>query len=284
MKDSRIILTVALCGILLCTGPRAWAGDPPQGSPGDTAATATLPSAKAPDAFGGGYQYAVYPPSVWTAQNKNNDTALPQGTGGYYIGPMTSSTDTTYWTAINLPFGASIDSAWGIVWDDDTFGYLTFLILVVETSEPGGSGGADRILAFNQTGAGSRPGYTELPVTLDPPVVVRLEVDADDDGNTHVGAWMMEFRIRRDQPFGDPVAFWGAVVRWHRTVSPAPATATFSDVPKHNWAFPFVEALAASGITAGCSEDPPLYCPDDPVTRAQMAVYLSAALGLHWPQ
>jgi hypothetical protein len=40
--------------------------------------------------------------------------------------------------------------------------------------------------------------------------------------------------------------------------------------------------LAASGITAGCSTAPPLYCPDDPLTRGQMAVFLSKALGLHF--
>jgi hypothetical protein len=28
------------------------------------------------------------------------------------------------------------------------------------------------------------------------------------------------------------------------------------------------------GITAGCSVSPPLYCPDVPVTRAQMAVFV----------
>jgi hypothetical protein len=37
---------------------------------------------------------------------------------------------------------------------------------------------------------------------------------------------------------------------------------------------PFIEQLAAEGITAGCSVSPPLYCPDDPVTRAQMAILL----------
>jgi hypothetical protein len=26
-----------------------------------------------------------------------------------------------------------------------------------------------------------------------------------------------------------------------------------------------------------------LHCPDDPVRRGQMAVFIAAALGLHWP-
>ena len=68
-----------------------------------------------------------------------------------------------------------------------------------------------------------------------------------------------------------------------RQVSPAPAIATFNDVPTNDPAFQFIEALAASGITVGCSESPPLYCPDSPLTRRQMAVFLSKGLGLYWP-
>jgi hypothetical protein len=63
-------------------------------------------------------------------------------------------------------------------------------------------------------------------------------------------------------------------------VSPAPATATFLDVPTNHPFFQFIEALHASGITGGCQSAPPLYCPDNPVTRGQMAVFLAKALGL----
>ncbi|MFZ5787992.1 MAG: S-layer homology domain-containing protein [Acidobacteriota bacterium] len=64
-------------------------------------------------------------------------------------------------------------------------------------------------------------------------------------------------------------------------VSPAPGTATFADVPTSHPFFQYVEALAASGITAGCGGGN--YCPNDALTRGQMAVFLSKALGLHWP-
>jgi len=63
-------------------------------------------------------------------------------------------------------------------------------------------------------------------------------------------------------------------------VSPAPASATFSDVPTGYWAFRHIEALAASGITSGCGGGN--YCPESTVTRAEMAVFLAKALGLHW--
>jgi hypothetical protein len=63
-------------------------------------------------------------------------------------------------------------------------------------------------------------------------------------------------------------------------VSPPPAGATFTDVPTSHPFFQFVEALAASGITGGCGGGN--YCPDAPLTRGQMAVFLAKALGLQW--
>lgn len=39
-----------------------------------------------------------------------------------------------------------------------------------------------------------------------------------------------------------------------------------------------IDALAAAGVTAGCRADPLRYCPDQPVTRAQMATLLARAL------
>ena len=41
-----------------------------------------------------------------------------------------------------------------------------------------------------------------------------------------------------------------------------------------------INAVAAAGITNGCSASPPKYCPEEHVTRGQMAVFLSAALKL----
>jgi S-layer homology domain len=75
--------------------------------------------------------------------------------------------------------------------------------------------------------------------------------------------------------------FNDVAIGYHRIVSAAPASPTFLDVPMSNPQFQFVEALAASGITVGCGGGN--YCPNNPVTRGQMAVYLAKALGLHWP-
>jgi peptidyl-Lys metalloendopeptidase len=50
--------------------------------------------------------------------------------------------------------------------------------------------------------------------------------------------------------------------------------ASFVDVPTTYWAWDWIERLYNAGITTGCSASPLLYCPDDSVTRAQMAVFL----------
>jgi len=76
--------------------------------------------------------------------------------------------------------------------------------------------------------------------------------------------------------------FRSAYVEYLRRVSPAPGIATFDDVPTSDIYFQFIEALASSGITVGC-DAVPNYCPDRPITRAEMAVFLAKALGLHFP-
>ncbi|MFL6195932.1 MAG: S-layer homology domain-containing protein [Thermoanaerobaculia bacterium] len=55
-------------------------------------------------------------------------------------------------------------------------------------------------------------------------------------------------------------------------VPPACVTPTFSDMPCSNPLAPWVEELVRRGVTAGCGNGQ--YCPDNPVTRAQVAVFL----------
>jgi len=52
------------------------------------------------------------------------------------------------------------------------------------------------------------------------------------------------------------------------------SAAVFSDVPLSYWANNYINRLYAAGITGGCSTTPLSYCPENTVTRAQMAVFL----------
>jgi hypothetical protein len=51
---------------------------------------------------------------------------------------------------------------------------------------------------------------------------------------------------------------------------------TFDDVPATSGFCRWIEELSRRGIVAGCSVSPPLYCPSQPVTREQMAVFALA--------
>ncbi len=74
--------------------------------------------------------------------------------------------------------------------------------------------------------------------------------------------------------------FKGVDIWWKRQISPAPAAARFTDVPLGAAFFAEVEALAASGITVGCTATE--FCPEAPLTRRQMAAFLARALGLYY--
>ena len=50
------------------------------------------------------------------------------------------------------------------------------------------------------------------------------------------------------------------------------ASTGFADVPTTYWAAPWIKELAAEGITGGCGNGN--YCPEYPVTRDQMAIFL----------
>ena len=60
--------------------------------------------------------------------------------------------------------------------------------------------------------------------------------------------------------------------------APPPPVGIFTDVPTTYWAASWIEQLAAEGITSGCGNG--VYCPDSPVTRAQMAVFLVKTFNL----
>jgi hypothetical protein len=101
--------------------------------------------------------------------------------------------------------------------------------------------------------------------------------------NLFIDNFQRHYQVSVLNSIGDgTVKLGGVIVGYRLRVSPAPAVATFpNDVPTNHPFFRFIEALAAAGITSGCA--PLSYCPDNPITRGEMAVFLAAALGLHWP-
>lgn len=69
-------------------------------------------------------------------------------------------------------------------------------------------------------------------------------------------------------------------------IPPTPSSQRFADVPPSNIFYAYIEALYQAGITVGCGMDGsgnPLYCPSSNVTHAQMATFMSRAVGITNP-
>jgi hypothetical protein len=87
------------------------------------------------------------------------------------------------------------------------------------------------------------------------------------------GNYCPEAEVTRDQ-----MAVFLLRAKYGAAHSPPAPSGTFGDVSMDNWAAPWIEQLAAEGITAGCGNGN--YCPDAEVTRDQMAVFLVRMFGL----
>jgi hypothetical protein len=150
--------------------------------------------------------------------------------------------------------------------DSSDTGYIQFGLF--KQSIAGGSEDLVFIGGPFSTGLSETPGCLRYTVTTAPAII----------NNASLGHGLLV------QQFGDTTGalrFYGIGIRYRLQVSPSPASASFGDVPTDHPLFQFVEALASAGITGGCGGGN--YCPDAPITRGQMAVFLSVALGLHFP-
>jgi hypothetical protein len=177
-----------------------------------------------------------------------------------------------WYAPVRLPSGAEVIRLEVSACDFSTTQEVTFALLETTSPSPTGAiftpAGHRLVTALSSTGLAANPGCQVLSA----PVIV---------GPLTVNNANRYYAVRLNTT-GSGVFFDVARVFYRLRVSPAPATATFSDVPTGHPFFQFVEALKASGITGGCQASPPLFCPDAPLTRGQMATFLSIALGLHF--
>lgn len=161
---------------------------------------------------------------------------------------------------INIPSGANIDQVAFEVYDNDAGSEIGTWIIVNDGSI---NGNPSQYTAIAQTSG--QPGWTYIFNTLN--------VTVDNFNNSYT----LEVAIASN---GGKHIFRRALVYYHLQVSAAPGSPTFNDVPLSDPAFQYIEALNASGITAGCGGGN--FCPNNPLTRRQMAVFLAKALGLYW--
>jgi S-layer family protein len=189
------------------------------------------------------------------------------GAFSYYLAPLP------------LPEGALIEQICLYANDSDTGAfqyaqaYLTATKLV-----PGGESPATLQIPGASVQSSSDIGYGYY--CTDPlSYTLRGRLDVDGDGNLDAAVHYLTLYLPAASQ--NALGFGGVRITWKRQVTPPPGTPTFADVPPSDPAFQYIEALVASGITAGCG-DGTTYCPDANLTRRQMAVFLAKALGLHW--
>jgi hypothetical protein len=223
---------------------------------------------QAPTDWGSDYHFTPVSPHSFIGRQNTAASPWYYDLGGTADSNLVLSRDGTEEFAdspIQLPTGVNIAAfRW---WANDTNGAGDISIFVFEQCHPGFSGGAETVttIASGSPATTGSSGYQG-------DVLAGAGVTVNNQDCNYVA------RVHFDATTG--LEFQKLRVQWNRQVSPAPAVATFLDVPTGHPFFKYVEALAASGITAGCGSGN--YCPDTALTRGQMAVFLSIALGLYF--
>lgn len=216
-----------------------------------------------PEDFGGLDTFTVLAPKSFMARQDTSGAtaAYNGGSEGCCINLTRLAGSDTFWDSpVDLPSGALLKDFRLYAADADAGVDVTLFVFEMCQPEAGGASSFTTIATAATTGTGNQA----------PAGLVTPNLTVNNRTCTYTA------RVRLD---GTTTQTLQKVrVRWARQVSPAPATATFSDVPTSDPRFRFVQALVAAGITGGCG--PGVYCPNDPVTRGQMAVFISVALGL----
>jgi hypothetical protein len=86
-------------------------------------------------------------------------------------------------------------------------------------------------------------------------------------GDNDTYYWQVRANGNGGVTYADGGAWWSFTAR----------NQTFADVPIDHPLWVYIEAFYASGITTGCGVSPLIYCPENNVTRAAMAVFLLRA-------
>jgi hypothetical protein len=207
----------------------------------------------------------------------NSSVVFEEDTNGYSH-LLTTSDEGLMRARLDLPFGSEMALLCLFVYDNTPSGKASLRFYAVEMGSETGDP-YTYLIGTASTVDAATPGYTYLCVNPSPDPVIRGFFDLNNDGDD---GYVWYYATFGTNVVTDLIRYGGGFAVYKRTISPAPANATFTDVPVGAFGFQHVEALVASGITAGCGGGN--FCPNAPLTRVQMAVFLAKALGLHWPQ
>jgi len=211
-------------------------------------------------------------------------TYTPTATGGASGNPVVFTIDDTASSVCSISGGVvSFDGIGTCIIDANQDGNDTYHAAsqVQQTFAVGK--GAQTINFTSTAPAGAMVGgvtYTPTAIATSDLAVI-FTIDATASSVCSISASVVSFNtpgmcvINANQP-GDTNYNAAPQVQQSFTVTNTP---TFSDVGTQYWAWSFIERLYAAGITGGCGTNPPMYCPEGTVTRAQMAIFLER--GIH---
>ena len=187
-----------------------------------------------------------------------------QGVGVFQNGryATTGSGAKEFIAPIDLPAGALVNAIAVFACEDGT-GSVSASLDRIALGDIATVNSMESIATFSGQGC-QFPGFNP-----DPPFTI------DNHNNLY------QLRVVINGPAGSGLRFYEVLVGYQLQISSAPASATFGDVPTTHTYFRAIEAFAASGISGGCGNGN--FCPNQTVTRGEMAAFFARALGLHFP-
>lgn len=216
--------------------------------------------------FGSNLGYTTVPYAAFFPAYETGEYVVRYGIRSCASGP-------SFYQAVidSLPHGAKLRDVTLWLWDESAEDLRVSLVRTCHSDEVAGE---QTFTILNSYGTDTDQGH----------VIARMGT-MDEDVDRESCSYVLRARFDEDSAIcseGPALGIAKARVEWERQVGPAPTHASYGDVPTGHLFFRHIEALAASGITAGCGGGD--FCPDRPLTRGQMAVFLAKALGLHWDE
>lgn len=213
--------------------------------------------------FGTGTNILQIPAAAFTS--RQTSATIDYGGSGYVY--QTGGSSDALWAPIFLPTGASID--WLDLYSYDADAVNNISATIRRWTGYGGAATPTFTDLITTTSSGSG-GYQYTSGWVLPAHIVNNDV--------RYGGGAQYSVVITTVPGNSTLQFKAVDIWWTRAIAPAPATASFTDVPTTAQFFREIEALAKSGITQGCTAT--TFCPDATVTRRQMAAFLARAMGL----
>jgi hypothetical protein len=208
-----------------------------------------------PQAFGPEAHIANFPSASFHPRSPTTTWVFDSG---YYL--FSTTADPCFLTPVELPSGAKITAMSIQACDTSLNDEATAILLVCPLAGGGGCATPGTVSSFGSSGC-SNFGSSPMDIQIsNVQSTYMLQVCSESQSNA--------------------TKFREVTIFYKLQLGPAPAAATFGDVQPSHPFFRAIEALAAAGITSGCGSNN--YCPEQNLTRGELAKFLSVALGLGW--